>query len=151
MTNAKVSVIQKARYGVLMLPAGWLLFSIWVVINEAFPRYAYDDVLKTPPSGSQISSVIIYTLGTLWVIWKILRNVKDHVSISAELKSAFAFLLGTTIMAISSYFHFGQFFSYVGIAIVDIAAIIMIVTLLQGKPFGPLTLYHSDVQIQKSS
>ena len=58
---------------------------------------------------------------------------------------------GLTIMAVNTYFGRWQFLSYIGIAMIDIAAIIMIVTLLQGKPFAMLTLYHKDVQIQKIS
>lgn len=149
MTNKRVSVIQKARYGVLMIPVAWLLFSIWVVINEALPRYTLSAIPRTAPSGSETFNVVIYALATVWVIFKILQNIKNHVLVSAELKSAFAFLLGSTMMATKAYFPAWQVLSYTGIAFLDLAAIIVLVTLFQGKPFGPLTLYHKDVQIQK--
>ena len=150
MTNTKVSVVQKARYGVLLIPVAWLLFSIWAVINVAFPQYTYE-TQRTPPAGSEILNIIIYGLGTLWVLFKILRNIKNQLATSVELKSALAFLLGTTLMAVSTYFQPWHLLFYLGMAIFDIAPILMIVTLLQGKPFAMLMLYHKDVQIQRSS
>ena len=149
MTNTKVSVVQKARYGVLLIPVTWLLFSIWAVINVASPRYTYTEAQRTPPSSSDILSVIIYASGTLWGFATLLHKVKNHVTVSVELKSALAFLLGTTLTAISAYFQSWHFLFYFGIAIFNIAPILMIITLLQGKPFGILKLYHRNVQIQR--
>ena len=151
MTDKRVSAIQKPRYAVLMIPVAWLFFSIWAVMSEAFPRYTLGEIPKTPPSDSEIFNLAIYAFGTVLLLTKILVSAKNQSRISAELKSAFALLLGSTIMATRAVFPAWQFLGYVGIAIVDIAAIIMLVTLLQGKRFGPLTLFHKDVQIQKIS
>ncbi len=153
MTNIKVSVIQKARYGVLFLPVVWLLFSIWAVVNSVFPRVPYTGVqeVNTPPSVLEILSVVFYGCLTVWIFVKVLQMVKNHSPVSAELKSGFVFLLGFTLLSATTKFHLSQFLSYVGIAMTDVAAIIVIVTLLQGKPFADFKLYHEDIQIEKTS
>ena len=150
MTTTRVSVVQKPKYGILLLPVIWLVFSIWAVINSTFPQYEYE-VQSSLPSDSQAFNLIIYALGALWVFFKILSNAKNRVAVSVELKSTFAFLLGATLMTANVYFHPSYFLFYAGMAVFDIAPILMIVTLLQGKPFAMLTLYRKDVQIQKGT
>jgi len=151
MTNVKVSVVQKARYGVLFLPILWLFFSLWGVVNESSERFSFPAIqeVATPPSTWELVNIIYPSFMTLWVSVKILLAIKNHSVISSELKSGFALFLGLTIMAINSYFHLGQFLFYVGIALTDIAAIIVIVTLFQRKPFGGTMLYHKDVQVRR--
>jgi|WetSurMetagenome_2_1015567.scaffolds.fasta_scaffold706507_2 hypothetical protein len=151
MTNVRVSTVQKARYGVLFLPVLWLLFSLWVVISEASsdPSYAPVQKVSTSPSTFEFVNLTYPIFLTVWVFVKILLAVKEHNKISAELTSGFAFFLGLTIMAINNYFHFGQFLFYVGIALTDIAALIVIVRLFQGKAFIGTTLYHQDVQVRR--
>lgn len=151
MTNTKVSVVEKVRFGVLFLPVLWLLSSVWAVINDASQRLAYNqlDEIKTPPSILEMLSLIILSLAALWTIGKIIITLRQHRAVSSELKSGSAFFLGLTIMTASSYLHLGSFLSYVGMVCIDIAAIIMIVTLLQGKPFGETKLYYKDIEVRK--
>jgi hypothetical protein len=153
MSHIKVSTVQKARYGVLLIPIAWLLFSVWIAINEASQRFTYSGTaeINTPPSIPEILSLSSYACMTLWVFVKILQAVKQHTFVSSELKSGFVFLLGLTLMTASSYSNLSQLLSYVGMALIDVAAVIMLVTLIQGKPFGPLKLYHQDIQIKRSS
>ena len=153
MTKAKVTVVQKARYGVLFLPIAWLLFSLWAMVNDAFPRFPYTGVQEanTPSSVLEVLRVVFNGCWTLWVAVKILQAVKNHTVVSAELKSGFLFLLGLTLMTTSAHLHLSRFLSYFGGAMADIAAIIMIITLLQGKSFAQLKLYHKDIQIEKIS
>jgi hypothetical protein len=153
MTTKRVSVVQKARYGVLILPVAVLLFSIWGMIATAFPPYSHSRVqdTKIPPSGSQALQAALYGLWTLWIVVKILQNIKDHVVISAEMKGGFAFVLGMTLMAMNNYFPTWHVLPYAGMAMIGIAATIVIITLVQGKSFGGFKLYHKDVQIHKNT
>jgi hypothetical protein len=151
MTNTRVSVVEKVRFGVLFLPVLWLLSSVWVVINDASQRFTYNqlDEIKTPPSILEMLSLIILSLAALWTIGKIIITLRQHRAVSSELKSGSAFFLGLAIMTASSYLHLGSFLSYVGMVCIDIAAIIMIVTLIQGKPFGEMKLYYKDIEVRK--
>ena len=148
MTNVKVSVVQKARYGVLFLPVLWLLTSLWVVMNKTYSDFSYVGIQEVdiPQSIWESGNTIYLIFLTVWAFAKILLAMKQRTAISAELKSGFAFVLGLTI---TNFFHVGQFFFYLGMGLTDIAAIIVIVTLLQGKPFLYSTLYHKDVQIRR--
>ena len=151
MTKTKVSVAQKARYGVLFLPVLWLLFSLWIVINEATSNVSYTRTseVNTPPSTFELVNMIYLSVVTLWFFSRILLAIKQHNAISAELKSGFAFALGLTILTINNDFHLGQFIYYIGVMLTDIAAVIVIITLLQRKSFIGTTLYHKDIQIRK--
>lgn len=151
MTNAKVFVVQKARYGVLFLPILWLFSSLWVVINRTSADFYYIGIQEVdiPPSIWESGKEIYLIILTVWAFVKIVLAIKQRTAISAELMSGFAFVLGLTITMVKDFFHFGDFLFYVGMGLTDFAAIIVIVTLFQGKPFLYSTLYHKDVQIRR--
>jgi hypothetical protein len=151
MANPKISIVQKAKFGLLLLPLAWLVVTTWVLISEDIPRFNSLDSQEaiTQPSFSPIVSLIFVVAGTLWIVVNILRAVRNHQAISSVQKSGLALFLGSSLMQIENYFHVWPFLFYLGLLLVDVAATIMIVTLLQGKPFGAVTLYHKDVQIKK--
>ena len=98
MTNIKLSVVQKARYAVLVFPVAFLLFSIFAVISMIFAQrdYAPTHDVESPLSAREIFIVATSGYCALWTIVKIMLNVKQGIAISAELKSGLALFLGLT-------------------------------------------------------
>jgi hypothetical protein len=140
--NKKVMAVSRPRYVILILPIAWLLFSILAIFMVATQE------VKTSPSTSELSNLILCGLGTLWVIGEIIYKRYHQISVSVEQKSILVFLLGMFAMSINRYLDFGNALFYVGILLVDILPITAIIMLLRGKSFGPVKLYHKDIQIQ---
>ena len=151
MANPKIAIVQTAKFGLLLLPLAWLVVTTWVLISEDIPRFnsleSQEAIIQ--PSFSRLVSLIFVVAGTLWIVVNILRAVRNHQAISTVQKSGLALFLGSSLMQIEGYFHVWLLLFYLGVLLIDVASTIMIVTLLQGKPFGTVTLYHKDVQIKK--
>ena|SRR5688572_16720972 len=140
--NKKVVTVSKPRFAILIPFIAWLLFSILAIFMVATQE------VKTSPSTSDLSSLILYGLGMLWIIGEIIYKRYHQISVSVEQKSILAFMLGMFVMTINRYLDFGNVLFYVGILLIDILPITAIIVLLRGNSFGPVKLYHKDIQIQ---
>ena len=151
MSNPKISIVQTAKFCLLLLPLSWVVVTTWGLISEGFPRFNSLDTQEaiTQPSLSRIVSLIFAVAAALWIVVNTFRAVRNHQAISSVQKSGLALFLGSSLMQIEGYFHVWLLLFYLGVLLIDVASTIMIVTLLQGKPFGTVTLYHKDVQIKK--
>lgn len=153
MTSKKHAVKQKAHYWVLFVPLLFLLYSVWAVMRDIQDRsgYAGMPAVVVPASSAHLLSGLVFAIGTLWVLIDVIYKFKRRILVSVERKGILVCFLGGTLAAFGEYFPGWHFLAYKGIALADIAVTMVIVTLLQGKPFGPFKLYQKDVQVDKGT
>ena len=143
----KIRVVQKARYLVLVPFIAWLIFSIWMINEVAFPRFATQSI-KSPSSNSNWAGAIYFGAMALWTLGDLLLKKKRNIPLSIEQKSFLPFCWGGFLLVIYSYLPFSNYAFYLALALIDILPITIIIVLLQGKPFGILRLYHRDIEIK---
>ncbi len=144
--NQKVITVRKANYFVLLLPIGFLLFSIWALISMASPEPEYTSrIQETNSQETSLYKVILYGLFEVAVLGAVAQNAHKNKRLSAENISAITFATSYLVAEVSNYLqlapaHWSRLLSLV---LLNISIILIIITLLQDKSFAGYSMYQN--------
>jgi len=100
---------------------------------------------KTVSTNSSLVRVSFYSLYGLLILGVVGRSAYRNKRLSVENVSAMAWISSFLIIEIGNYLQLpsGHWSNYLGIILLAIPAILVIVTLLQDKPFGGYSMYQN--------
>ena len=138
--------VRKANYFVLLFPIGFLIFSVWGLISMATPDYGGQiQEIKIIPTISSLVRVIFFVLYGLLILSAVARSAYHNKRLSVENVSAIAWAASFIIVEVGNYLQLpsNHWSDFLGIILLDIPAILIIITLLQDKPFGGYSMYQN--------
>jgi hypothetical protein len=145
-TKPRVITVRKANYFVLLLPIGFLVFSIWALISMSTPEYGSQiQETKTVSTNSSLVRVGFYGLYGVLILGAVGRSAYRNKRLSVENVSAIAWVASFIIVEVGNYLQLrsGHWSDFLGIILLDIPVILVIITLLQDKPFGGYSMYQN--------
>ena len=145
-SKPRVITVRKANYFVLLLPIGFLIFSIWALISMSKPYYGSQiQQTKIDSTNSSLVRVSFYVLYGALILRAVAQSAYRNKKLSVENVSAIAWVASFITTEVGNYLQLpsGHWSSFLGIILLDIPMILVIVTLLQDKPFGGFSMYQN--------
>lgn len=100
---------------------------------------------KTVPTNSSLGRVGFYVLYGALILGAVVRSAYRNKKLSVENVSAIAWAASFITVEVGNYLQLpsGHWSDFLGIILLDIPMILVIVTLLQDKPFGGFSMYQN--------